>query len=85
MTTPANGIKKQVLGGMLVCLGAVTALLARILGFELDIFYVVISVIGVCLLLYGAIQKKQQEKPVQHKSIDRATQPLVVSSQKDSR
>lgn len=43
---------------MLVCLGAVTALLARTLGFEVDSFYIVISIIGGCLFLYGAIQKE---------------------------
>lgn len=59
MTAPPKGIKKQVLGGMLVCLGAVTALLARIIGFELDIFYIVISIIGVGLFLYGTLQKNQ--------------------------
>lgn len=60
MITPAKGIKKKVLGGMLVCLGAITALLARTIGFELDIFYVVIGIIGGCLFLYGTIQKNQQ-------------------------
>ena len=62
MILPPKGIKKQVLGGMLVCLGAMVALLARTIGFELDIFYVVISIIGACLFLYGAIQKKQHTK-----------------------
>ena len=57
MITPAKGTKKQVLGGMLVCLGAITALLARTIGFELDNFYVVISIVGGCLFLYGTIQK----------------------------
>jgi len=55
---PPKGIKKQVLGGVLLCLGVMTALLAGTIGFELDIFYVVISIIGACLFLYGAIQKK---------------------------
>ncbi|MFA7238581.1 MAG: hypothetical protein WC091_00605 [Sulfuricellaceae bacterium] len=61
MIAPPKGIKKQVLGGMLACLGAVTALLARVIGFELDIFYVIISAIGVGLFLYGTVQKNQQE------------------------
>lgn len=65
MITPAKGIKKQVLGGMLACLGAITALLARIIGFELDNFYVVISIIGGCLFLYGTIQKNQHKVPAQ--------------------
>lgn len=56
---PSKGIKKQVLGGILFCLGTMTALLARILGFELDIFYVAISIIGAVLFLYGAMQEKQ--------------------------
>ena len=54
---PAKGIKKQVLGGVLFCLGIMTALLSRMIGFELDIFYVVISIVGAGLFLYGAIQK----------------------------
>jgi len=58
---PPKGIKKQVLGGMLFCLGAMTVLLARTMGFELDIFYVVISIIGAGLFLYGTLQKNRQE------------------------
>jgi len=54
-----KGIKKQVLGGVLFCLGVMTMLLARTIGFEPDIFYVVISIIGVGLFLYGAIQKNR--------------------------
>lgn len=61
MIAPPKGIKKQVLGGVLVCLGAITALLSRIIGFELDIFYVLISVIGVGLFLYGTMQKNRRE------------------------
>lgn len=61
MTAAPRGIKKQVLGGVLVCLGAITALLSRVIGFELDVFYFLISVIGVGLFLYGAIQKNQHE------------------------
>lgn len=59
MTAAPRGIKQQVFGGMLVCLGALTALLARVIGFELDIFYVLISVIGVGLFLYGTLQKSR--------------------------
>jgi len=66
---PLKGIKKQVLGGMLVCLGAMTALLARVIGFELDIFYVVISVIGACLFLYGTLQKNRSESMTRRISI----------------
>jgi len=54
-----KGLKKQVLGGVLFCVGVMTVLLARTIGFELDIFYVVISMIGTGLFLYGAIQKRQ--------------------------
>ena len=61
MTAAPRGIKKQALGGVLVCLGAITALLSRVIGFELDVFYVLISVIGAGLFLYGAIQKNQHE------------------------
>lgn len=61
MIAPPRGIKKQVLGGVLVCLGAITALLSRIIGFELDVFYVLISVIGVVLFLYGTMQKSRHE------------------------
>lgn len=50
----------QVLGGVLFCLGALTVLLAKIIGFELDIFYVVISILGAVLFLFGVIQRKQK-------------------------
>lgn len=56
---PPKGLKKQVLGGVLVGLGALTALLSRTIGFELDIFYVVVSAVGVGLFLYGTIQNKE--------------------------
>ena len=55
---PARGIKKQVFGGVLFCLGAMTALLSRTIGFELDNFYVVISIVGAGLFLYGSVSKK---------------------------
>ena len=57
MTAAPRGIKKQVLGGVLVCLGAITALLSRVIGFELDVFYVLISVIGAGLFLYAPYKK----------------------------
>lgn len=56
--SPPKGVKMQVLGGALFCLGVMTALLSRIIGFELDIFYVVASIIGAGLFLYGAVLKK---------------------------
>lgn len=52
----------QVLGSMLFGLGVMTALLAGMIGFELDIFYVVISIIGAGLFLYGAIRKNQHRQ-----------------------
>jgi len=65
-----KGIKKQVLGSVLFCMGAMTALLARTIGFELDIFYVVVSVIGAGLFLYGAIQKKQHKLAKEFQLVD---------------
>ena len=53
-----KGLKKQVLGGVLVSLGAITTLLSRIIGFELDVFYLVISAIGAGLILAGVLQKR---------------------------
>ena len=58
MTVPPAGIKKQVIGLVLLGLGLVTALLARTIGFKLDGFYVVIGVIGLCLFIYGRRQSK---------------------------
>lgn len=57
MIMPRKGIKKQVFGGVLCCLGIITALLSRTIGFELDAFYVVISIVGAGLFLYGAMQR----------------------------
>ncbi len=42
---------------MLVSLAGITAILAHVIGFELDIFYVVIGATGVGLFLYGAIKR----------------------------
>lgn len=60
MTKAPKEIKKQVFGIVLFGLGTITALLARTIGFELDVFYVVISIVGVCLFLYGYVQKQSQ-------------------------
>lgn len=49
----------QVLGGVLFCLGAMTVILARTIGFELDFFYVLMCIFGACLFLYGSAQRKQ--------------------------
>ena len=70
MTMSPKGIKKQVLGGVLFCLGAMTALLARTIGFELDIFYVLISIVGAGLFLYGAIQKNRPELTSKTQSVE---------------
>jgi hypothetical protein len=56
MTAQPKGLKIQVFGCVLLLMGAVTALLARVIGFELDPFYIVIGVIGVLLFLYGTLQ-----------------------------
>ncbi len=56
------GKKKQVLGLVLVVLCLATALLARVLGFELDDFYIVFGVFGVCLFIYGSIQLKSSNR-----------------------
>ena len=53
-----KGLKKQVLGVVLISLGAITTLLSRVVGFELDIFYLVISVVGAGLVLIGSLQKR---------------------------
>ena len=54
-------MKKQVFGGVLCCLGVITAVLSRTIGFELDVFYVVISIAGAGLFLYGAMQRNRHE------------------------
>ena len=66
MTTDCNhgrvvrdkAIRKQIFGCMLLGLASVTAILAQVIGFELDIFYVVIGATGVGLFLYGAIERE---------------------------
>jgi len=58
---PHKGMKKQVFGGVLCCLGVITAVLSRTIGFELDVFYVVISIAGAGLFLYGAMQRNRHE------------------------
>jgi hypothetical protein len=62
----AKGIKMQVLGGVLFCLGAVTVLLANLIGFELDIFYIAIGILGAALFLFGTMQRKQQMSATEH-------------------
>ncbi len=53
-----KGLKKQVLGVVLIGLGAITTLLSRVIGFELDVFYLVISAVGAGLILVGVLQKR---------------------------
>jgi len=55
---PPAGMKKQALGIVLLCLGVITAVLAKTIGFKLDGFYIVIAVIGVCLFIYGHRENK---------------------------
>ena len=61
MIPAPKGIKKQVFGVVLFSLGAITALLANIIGFELDIFYIAICIVGAGLFLYGATQKNRHK------------------------
>ncbi len=49
-----KGLKIQVFGCTLLALGTITALLARVIGFELDPFYIVISAVGTLLFFFGA-------------------------------
>jgi len=48
-------MKMRIFGIVLLCLGAVTALLARTIGFELNVFYIVIAAAGAFLFAYGSI------------------------------
>lgn len=62
MNAPPEGTKPMVLGGTLVGLGAVTALLSIAPGFEPDLFDVAICVVGACLLLHGAVQARRARR-----------------------
>jgi hypothetical protein len=53
-----KAIRTQIFGCMLVGLASITAILARVVGFELDIFYVVIAATGAGLFLYGTIKRE---------------------------
>ncbi len=53
----ARAMRKRIFGCMLLGLGGITAILARLIGFELDAFYVVISITGAGLFLYGTFQQ----------------------------
>ncbi len=53
-----KAIRKQIFGCMLLGLASITAILAQVIGFELDIFYVVIAATGAGLFLYGTIKRE---------------------------
>ncbi len=53
---PPKGLKKQVFGGVLVGLGVIYAILARLIGFEPDLFYIILGATGVFIFLYGSVQ-----------------------------
>lgn len=53
-----RGMREQVFGGVLLALGAVTALLARAIGFELESFHVFVPAVGACLVLLGAWRQR---------------------------
>ena len=52
-----KAMRKRIFGYMLLGLGIITTVSARVFGFELDAFYVVISIAGASLILYGTFQK----------------------------
>jgi hypothetical protein len=49
-------MRKRIFGCILLGLGGITAILAQVIGFELDAFYVVISIAGAGLFLYGTLE-----------------------------
>jgi hypothetical protein len=51
-------LKIKVFGIVLIALGAITALLAETIGFELDIFYIIIAAAGGCMFIYGSLPVK---------------------------
>jgi len=53
-----KGIKKQVLGGVLLFLGVTVSVLDITLGTGIDIFYIVLTAIGISLLIFGTVQNK---------------------------
>jgi len=62
VTEAPKGTKQLVMGGVLVGLGLLTALLSRMLGFELDPFYGAIGILGTVFFLIGAVRKESGEK-----------------------
>ncbi|MGC2049632.1 MAG: hypothetical protein WA635_13615, partial [Gallionella sp.] len=57
-----------------------TALLARIIGFELNLFYVVISIIGACYFLYGVIQNNRNKLAGEFQHADGFSAELDVTT-----
>jgi hypothetical protein len=51
------GTKQRIIGGVLVALSALIALLSRGIGFELDPFFVMLGVLGVFLFLIGSMRQ----------------------------
>jgi branched-subunit amino acid transport protein len=56
-----KGVKMQAFGAVLVLLCGATTLLSRVLGFELDGFYVAIGIAGAALFAMGALQKHTRQ------------------------
>jgi hypothetical protein len=92
-----KGIKKHIFGAVLFSLSAITALLAKTICFELDIFYVAICIVGANLFLHDTMQKNLHEvsrhmgSPLLRRN-DRAngefwfnTRRLAISNHKENR
>lgn len=70
----ARGVKKQVLGGVLIATSAITTLLSQLIGFELDILYPIIGAAGASLLVIGSLQRKTGSKVFQEKKQKRLSE-----------
>ena len=57
-TATQQGFKKQVFGCVLFVIGVINTVMDRIAGIELDLFYIFLGAVGVCLFVYGTIRKK---------------------------
>lgn len=58
MTPLRPGTKQRIIGGVLVALSALIALLSRGIGFELDPFFAMLGVLGVFLFLIGSLRQR---------------------------
>ena len=67
---PISGFKIQIFGAVLIGLGAITALLARAIGFELDAFYVFIGIIGAVLFVYGYTASRKASEATPERNVD---------------